>query len=332
MLTVRIIATSIAKCLRTMHLKKVIHGDVKNRNFVLLPSGEYAAVDLDAAAEFGQPAGLKPTSSGCLPPEQAEVVLHRRRRAADAFQHGAAVPAQEDELSAASPERFHDDDDAAPAPAPAQVVASPSYDAWGFGVMLYELATGRTLFQVDVREEVDDAELAKIAEWSDAHKRLKLGRVVTDRRLWRLLDQLLQKDPARRLTSWVDIISTLENEDSGAGLVSRDPPAQTGQAWVKYDGMYFTADGDDRWNHDEVYRQNPLLDQAVGTEDDPRAGVLKCTQGGGKTGEHGEATKLRQDKYSANKDRLASQMAKELQMAEELPAVRLAVVPAVPVT
>ena len=91
----------------------------KSRNFVLLTTGECAAVDLDAAATVDPSAaaklgptnprllpclaGQKPTSSGCLPPEQAAVVLRRRRRAAAIFKHLAAGA---DELSEAMLNRF----------------------------------------------------------------------------------------------------------------------------------------------------------------------------------------------------------------------------------
>jgi len=401
MLRVRGIAAGIAGCLRKMHAAGVLHGDVKSRNFVLLPTLEYAAIDLDAAAAIDSVAlaGQKPTSSGCLPPEQAAVLLHRRRRAAAVFEH---LTAGADGLSEAALSRFCEDlgldegarpkptaldedgngqvgagdfaavfadvrhadtiagylaqqgvgrarssrdadepsasDDPVPlieytaagAAAPPPVIASPSYDAWCFGVMLYELATGASLFRVDVREEaLDDAELAKIAAWSGAHKKLALERVA-DKPLRRLLDQLLQKDPARRLASWDDIIIALQTEGAVArgstSLVSRTEPAQKGQAWVYYGGFYFTASsGDKESSHDEVYRQNPRLEEAVGTEDDPRAEIKDCTQGGGAK-VSGEATKLRQAKYGANRKQLALRMAKELQIAEDLQAVRLMVV------
>jgi len=81
-----------------------MHGDVKAKNFVLLSSGAYAAIDLDAAglidpraahdAKAGDgpgdcySAGAKETSTAYVPPEQARVLRerHRPRRTADYFE------------------------------------------------------------------------------------------------------------------------------------------------------------------------------------------------------------------------------------------------------
>ena len=78
-LKVRQVATNIARCLQIMHHEGVIHGDVKPRNFVMVQDGNYAAIDLDAAALLGkEKVGQKQTSSGCLPPEQARIEQYRR--------------------------------------------------------------------------------------------------------------------------------------------------------------------------------------------------------------------------------------------------------------
>ena len=50
--------------------------------------GKLAPTDPQAATDLRQYlVGQKPTSSGCLPPEQARVVLHRLRRAKNVFEH-----------------------------------------------------------------------------------------------------------------------------------------------------------------------------------------------------------------------------------------------------
>jgi serine/threonine protein kinase len=433
MLRVRTIAISTAKCLQYLHSKGKMHGDLKPRNLVMLRNGEFGVIDLDAAATFDPTkarhpdtpaeergwylAGQKDTSSGCLPPEQAELVLHRLRRAASIFEHLAEGA---DELSGLALSRFYGDlgKGAPPKPAaldedsngqvsavafaaafanltyspaidqyftekglggalssrdadkktaleaerdqafeqrdgkrvtgiiaqidalehaaaagdaaPAAVIAHPSYDVWCFGVMLYELATGFKLFESNIREDVADAELAKIAEWSDAVKKQKLS-VVGDKALRRLLDQLLQKDMARRLDSWDDIIFALENNGNAprafvSGCTSRDRPARQDQAWVRYENFYFTASNSDAGpGHDEVYRQNPRLEEAVGTADVPTAEIMNCIEGGGGKGERGETTQQRQAKHGDNKAKLALRMAEDLKMAESsenLSAVR----------
>jgi len=92
---------------------------------------------------------------------------------------------------------------------------------------------------------------------------------------------------------------------------SRHQPTEHGKAWVKYLDFYFTA-GDDDSSHDEVYRQNPLLEKAVGTKETPKAEVMECTQGSGGKAEHGEATKLRQAKYAHLQKDILFRMGEEL--------------------
>ena len=78
---VRFIAIQIAKCLQFLNEEcKVMHGDVKARNFVSGSEGfGYAAIDLDNAALIDKEnAGQKRTSSGYMPPEQATVEYHIR--------------------------------------------------------------------------------------------------------------------------------------------------------------------------------------------------------------------------------------------------------------
>ena len=97
----------------------------------------------------------------------------------------------------------------------------------------------------------------------------------------------------------------------GSKTVSRDPPTTKGQAWVCFDigrshgfaggGLFYTANGPNSSSHDEVYKQNPVLEQAVGTRDEPTCRIFDCTQGTvGNEGPGGEATRLRQAKYGLN--------------------------------
>ena len=196
----------------------------------MLAGGRCTAIDLAAAVNIdGESlAGQTPnTATGSLPPEQAAIVYHRRRLEllADTTQGMKAwrtsVADRKAEVQRLNAERRlafeHGDEldvltlthaiigihaDAANTGDPPPIVASPAYDMWGFGVLLYELCTGGPLFRVDARGDVIElAELARIADWTDEHKKAALDRV--DPR-WpkAMLSQLLHRDPGERPTAW----------------------------------------------------------------------------------------------------------------------------------
>jgi len=190
---VRSIAIQIAKCLQFLNEEcNVMHGDVKARNFVSRGEGVgYAAIDFDNSALMSsEEAGQKRTSSGYLPPEQAAVEYYLREK-----EHGEGPP---------------------------KVKASPQYDMWCFGVLLYYLCTGKQLFVMDVREEVKQNELQKIVNWSDEDFVEKVDNYVRDNNDWNpmkpLLKQLLKRDPEERYHRWADIIEKLEDGDTYNGM------------------------------------------------------------------------------------------------------------------
>jgi serine/threonine protein kinase len=184
------IAKEIALCLKFLNETcGIIHGDVKARNFVARGVGlvGFAAIDLDNAAFIeSETAGQKRTSSGYLPPEQAAVeVFDRSQGATDVGDR------------------------------PERVTATIQYDMWCFGVLLYFLCTGKQLFNVDTKEDVDDEDLIKIRDWDETWKKDKLSKVDS---IWpkRLLDSLLEKDPMKRPENWnavVDELNRLTNRE-----------------------------------------------------------------------------------------------------------------------
>jgi len=293
----------VAAALASVHATGLVHGDLKLKNVVRVVGADgnrvLKLIDFDAAVEFGGVAGAK-TSTGVCPPELFD-----------------PVP---------------------PHPVRNDLAAAASFDVWSFGVVLYTLLAGGSLFRVDRDDNVAPRdELTNLAVWSE----VQLDSVLSQSQIQSpdakvLLKQLLHPDPARRPTmrtvlehGFFNIKNVIVGSVRATSVISRSEPAQKGKAWVCYGGFYFTAgSGDKESRHDEVYAQNPLLELAVGTADDPRAAVMDCTQGGGGELARGEseATKQRQAQYSANEMRLALWMAKELQMAENMPAVRLVVV------
>jgi hypothetical protein len=122
----------VAHALRSLHSKNLVHCDLKPRNIVRLAicNGDnkdnmekaYTLIDLDASASVGELCGGK-SSTACGAPE-----LARARYGAD-------------------PRGKH------PPSAPGPVVASLKLDIWSFGVMLFELGSGRDLFRKDLSND-----------------------------------------------------------------------------------------------------------------------------------------------------------------------------------
>jgi len=78
--------------------------------------------------------------------------------------------------------------------------ASPSYDMWSLGVTLFQMCSGKPLFLADNEDNIDGDTLEELYDWTDKLKAQKLLQV-PDLLARNLLSQLLQKDPACRLTA-----------------------------------------------------------------------------------------------------------------------------------
>lgn len=226
LLVVASIAKEIALCLKFLNEEcGVCHGDVKARNFVARGVGlvGFAAIDMDNSSLIGREAvGKKRTSTGYLPPEQAAVVAFERSSDARRSTGVVEEPMESiaEQISAASSR--HDSNEVKRLvelrskssllkethSKPRDVIASSQYDMWCFGALLYFLFTGKQLFNVDMKEDVDDDDLLTLRDWDVTSKYKKLSKVNTK---WpvSLLDSLLQKDPKERPESWNVIVNEL---------------------------------------------------------------------------------------------------------------------------
>ena len=228
---ISVIAVGVAKALRHLNDAGVMHGDVKARNFVPLKNFKgFAIVDLDAAASTtdGQSAGAKTTSSGCVPPEQA-VVLRHTRSTAETSDSGGMVELKRElqdrtsSFNIANPneaectkqsatiQKLKRKINAQKQTPPSPVIASRRYGMWCFGVLLYELCTGKSLFHWDSSENVDDKALARMANWSDQDRQKAIEQVGRSQ-AWPvgLLARLLETEPANRPNCWDNVLEMLE--------------------------------------------------------------------------------------------------------------------------
>jgi len=226
LLVVASIAKEIALCLKFLNEScGVCHGDVKARNFIARGVGlvGFAVIDMDNSSLIGrETVGKKRTSSGYLPPEQAAVVAFERSNSTSSSTHLTKEPTNSiiEHIAAASSR--NDSHEMKPLVRlcskssliekaeykPEDVIASTQYDMWCFGALLYFLCTGKHLFNVDMKEDVDDGDLITLREWEDTCKFEKLSKVDSK---WpvSLLDALLQKDPTNRPRNWKYVVDEL---------------------------------------------------------------------------------------------------------------------------
>ena len=77
------------------------------------------------------------------------------------------------------------------------IIAHPAHDVWAFGIVLYYMCTGMSLFQEDFYSNVKDETLVKIHEFSDEFREHSLGSII-NLKARNLASLLLQKDPLKR--------------------------------------------------------------------------------------------------------------------------------------
>ena len=169
--TVANMMRQVAAALASLHKENLLHGDVKLKNIVRVAGSqamklrhdEEAApkiIDFDAAVKFGEFAGAK-LSTGCAPPEII----------AKAYPHSV----------------LHN------------VKAHYSFDSWSFGVVLYTLLAGDTLFRTDRNDNIATRGLKELAIWSEVQCQIVLSQSPIKNALAiKLLKKLLHPDPTKR--------------------------------------------------------------------------------------------------------------------------------------
>ncbi len=101
-------------------------------------------------------------------------------------------------------------------------------DIWAFGVVLFEMLTGKTTFEGETVSDTLAAVLRADIDW----KQLPAG---TPPKVRRLLQRCLERDPKQRLRdigdAWIEIDAP---DEPAAGPVAPAPPARQGMWWLPW--------------------------------------------------------------------------------------------------
>ena len=110
---------------------------------------DWQLIDFDVSCPFGEGFESKLPSSGYCPPEMAKVLLK-------ATDPSSGKLVNMEELS--------------------QYKADVAYDLWSFGVVLFHLGTGKSLWHTNQDDSISQADLRKLANWDATTRKTVLGR------------------------------------------------------------------------------------------------------------------------------------------------------------
>ncbi|HKE28904.1 MAG TPA: protein kinase [Bryobacteraceae bacterium] len=172
------IARQIAEALEYAHEKGIIHRDLKPANIKITPEGRVKVLD------FGLAKAMASEASGAGQPEASPTLTMRATMAGVILGTAAYM----------SPEQARGQE------------ADKRADIWSFGVLVYEMLTGRKLFEAPTVSDSLAAVLRADVDWSALPAGLPSN-------IGTMLRRCLERDPKRRL------------RDIGAARIELEQPA-----------------------------------------------------------------------------------------------------------
>ena len=198
------IARQIAEALEEAHEKGVVHRDLKPANVKITPEGKVKVLDFGLAKAWGGE-----SVSGSAPNLSESPTLAQTGTAAGLILGTAAYMSPEQARGRAADKRA---------------------DVWAFGVLLFELVTGRRLFEGETVSDTLAAVLRQEIDWSALP-------ADTPPAIRTLLGRCLERDPKRRLRDIGEARIALESplHRAGAGSPEATDKRDRGRrAWLPW--------------------------------------------------------------------------------------------------